>query len=132
MISYIILLPPAAKGALFEKTAPLDPPQKLLIGSFVQEKGVWHKFTYCGFFPLTVLIAQIDNGVVSGEFSHHLAASTAGRKKFLCITYYQDFSNAAFSITDHPENSITFSTNGQTVRRIFHITPGINFPGVCY
>jgi hypothetical protein len=25
------LLPPAARGALFEKTAPLDPPQKLLI-----------------------------------------------------------------------------------------------------
>jgi hypothetical protein len=24
-------LPPAARGALFEKTAPLDPPQKLLI-----------------------------------------------------------------------------------------------------
>jgi hypothetical protein len=23
------LLPPAARGALFEKTAPLDPPQKL-------------------------------------------------------------------------------------------------------
>jgi hypothetical protein len=26
-----IFLPPAARGALFEKTAPLDPPQKLLI-----------------------------------------------------------------------------------------------------
>jgi hypothetical protein len=26
-----ISLPPAARGALFEKTAPLDPPQKLLI-----------------------------------------------------------------------------------------------------
>jgi hypothetical protein len=26
-----LLLPPAARGALFEKTAPLDPPQKLLI-----------------------------------------------------------------------------------------------------
>jgi hypothetical protein len=25
------ILPPAARGALFEKTAPLDPPQKLLI-----------------------------------------------------------------------------------------------------
>ena len=25
------LLPPAARGALFEKSAPLDPPQKLLI-----------------------------------------------------------------------------------------------------
>jgi hypothetical protein len=24
-------LPPAARGALFEKTAPLDPPQKLFI-----------------------------------------------------------------------------------------------------
>jgi hypothetical protein len=24
-------MPPAARGALFEKTAPLDPPQKLLI-----------------------------------------------------------------------------------------------------
>jgi hypothetical protein len=24
-------LPPAARGALFEKTAPLDPPKKLLI-----------------------------------------------------------------------------------------------------
>ncbi len=24
-------LPPAARGTLFEKTAPLDPPQKLLI-----------------------------------------------------------------------------------------------------
>jgi len=27
----MIFLPPAARGALFEKTAPLDPPQKLLI-----------------------------------------------------------------------------------------------------
>jgi hypothetical protein len=26
-------LPPAARGALFEKTAPLDPPQKLFIKS---------------------------------------------------------------------------------------------------
>jgi len=26
-----MILPPAARGALFEKTAPLDPPQKLLI-----------------------------------------------------------------------------------------------------
>jgi hypothetical protein len=26
-----LFLPPAARGALFEKTAPLDPPQKLLI-----------------------------------------------------------------------------------------------------
>jgi hypothetical protein len=26
-----IFLPPAARGALFEKTAPLDPPKKLLI-----------------------------------------------------------------------------------------------------
>jgi len=25
------IMPPAARGALFEKTAPLDPPQKLLI-----------------------------------------------------------------------------------------------------
>jgi hypothetical protein len=25
------IVPPAARGALFEKTAPLDPPQKLLI-----------------------------------------------------------------------------------------------------
>jgi len=24
-------MPPASRGALFEKTAPLDPPQKLLI-----------------------------------------------------------------------------------------------------
>jgi hypothetical protein len=28
------LLPPAARGALFEKTAPLDPPQKLFIMVF--------------------------------------------------------------------------------------------------
>jgi len=27
----INILPPAARGAFFEKTAPLDPPQKLLI-----------------------------------------------------------------------------------------------------
>jgi hypothetical protein len=27
-------LPPAARGALFEKTAPLDPPQKLFIRNF--------------------------------------------------------------------------------------------------
>ena len=34
-------MPPAARGALFEKTAPLDPPQKLLIkgsGKNHQEK----------------------------------------------------------------------------------------------
>ncbi len=30
MISHFIL-PSATRGALFEKTAPLDPPQKLLI-----------------------------------------------------------------------------------------------------
>jgi hypothetical protein len=29
------LLPPAAKGTLFEKTVPLDPLQKLLISKFV-------------------------------------------------------------------------------------------------
>jgi hypothetical protein len=28
-------LPPAARGALFEKTAPLDPPQKLLFNFVV-------------------------------------------------------------------------------------------------
>ena len=27
----MITMPPAARGAFFEKTAPLDPPQKLLI-----------------------------------------------------------------------------------------------------
>jgi hypothetical protein len=27
----IIIMPPAARGALFEKTAPLDPLQKLFI-----------------------------------------------------------------------------------------------------
>jgi hypothetical protein len=26
----LLVKPPAARGALFEKTAPLDPPQKLL------------------------------------------------------------------------------------------------------
>jgi hypothetical protein len=31
----ILSLPPAARGTLFEKTAPLDPPQKLLI-NFIQ------------------------------------------------------------------------------------------------
>jgi hypothetical protein len=31
MNSIKIFLPPAARGALFVKTAPLDPPQKLLI-----------------------------------------------------------------------------------------------------
>jgi len=30
------MVPPAARGALFEKTAPLDPPQKLLIGKEVK------------------------------------------------------------------------------------------------
>jgi hypothetical protein len=33
------LLPPAARGALFEKTAPLDPPQKLLI-DLLQSQGI--------------------------------------------------------------------------------------------
>jgi hypothetical protein len=30
-----LVLPSATRGALFEKTAPLDPPQKLLIKCFV-------------------------------------------------------------------------------------------------
>jgi hypothetical protein len=29
---FTFFLPSATRGALFEKTAPLDPPQKLLIG----------------------------------------------------------------------------------------------------
>jgi hypothetical protein len=38
-------LPPAAKGALFEKTAPLDPPQKLLIrGCFIWFFGFLNSF----------------------------------------------------------------------------------------
>jgi hypothetical protein len=40
-------MPPAARGALFEKTAPLDPPQKLLI-----KGGPWG-FT---FFPYYIKI----------------------------------------------------------------------------
>jgi len=31
MLNEFLYLPPAARGALFEKTAPLDPPQKLFI-----------------------------------------------------------------------------------------------------
>jgi hypothetical protein len=36
-------MPPAARGALFEKTAPLDPPQKLLIkgGHRLQLKRIY-------------------------------------------------------------------------------------------
>jgi hypothetical protein len=33
----IKFLPSATRGALFEKTAPLDPPQKLFIGFFCLE-----------------------------------------------------------------------------------------------
>jgi hypothetical protein len=33
------LLPPAARGALFEKTAPLDPLQKLLIRRNIHDAG---------------------------------------------------------------------------------------------
>ena len=37
-----LFLPPAARGALFEKTAPLDPPQKLFIALRAQE-DFWKK-----------------------------------------------------------------------------------------
>jgi hypothetical protein len=38
-------MPPAARGALFEKTAPLDPPQKLLIkgGHSMQPEKVFRQ-----------------------------------------------------------------------------------------
>jgi radical SAM superfamily enzyme YgiQ (UPF0313 family) len=35
MMALCLSLPPAARGALFKKTAPLDPPQKFLVGSQV-------------------------------------------------------------------------------------------------
>jgi hypothetical protein len=35
MAAMELLLPPAARGTLFEKTVPLDPQQKLLINSIV-------------------------------------------------------------------------------------------------
>jgi hypothetical protein len=34
-------LPPAARGTLFEKTAPLDPPQKLLINFIVSRQELF-------------------------------------------------------------------------------------------
>jgi len=37
-------LPPAARGTLFEKTAPLDPPQKLfIIKSFWESRTLFSK-----------------------------------------------------------------------------------------
>jgi hypothetical protein len=41
-------MPPAARGALFEKTAPLDPPQKLLINILyvILDIVIWNFFTY--------------------------------------------------------------------------------------
>jgi hypothetical protein len=44
-----LILPPAARGALFEKTAPLNPPQKLLIkGCFIHHlSSVSHLLSSC-------------------------------------------------------------------------------------
>jgi len=42
------LLPSATRGALFEKTAPLDPPQKLLIkGGPGGQKGLYIRHYPC-------------------------------------------------------------------------------------
>jgi hypothetical protein len=48
-------LPPAARGALFEKTAPLDPPQKLFIkgGHCLQsERILMQTMTAFGLFKI--------------------------------------------------------------------------------
>jgi hypothetical protein len=34
-IHRVFLMPSATRGALFEKTAPLDPPQKLLVSASI-------------------------------------------------------------------------------------------------
>jgi hypothetical protein len=48
------LLPPAARGTLFEKTAPLDPPQKLFIkgGHDLQLKSIYANHDRLCFFVI--------------------------------------------------------------------------------
>jgi hypothetical protein len=58
-------LPPAARGALFEKTAPLDPPQKLFINKKFLEvqkpfyKKVFGRRRHC---PIGVVVFDIFGG----------------------------------------------------------------------
>jgi hypothetical protein len=55
-------LPPAARGALFEKTAPLDPPQKLLIkgGHRLQPERIFRQpMTAFGLFKVGRLIRNM-------------------------------------------------------------------------
>jgi glyoxylase-like metal-dependent hydrolase (beta-lactamase superfamily II) len=63
-------LPPAARGALFEKTAPLDPPQKLLIMVKAREYDLINEqviVIYDKLFPLYIVKGEknflIDSGV---------------------------------------------------------------------
>jgi len=39
-------MPPAARGAPFEKTAPLDPPQKLFINSTITDSLIYSIYRY--------------------------------------------------------------------------------------
>jgi hypothetical protein len=59
-------LPPAARGALFEKTAPLDPPQKLLIkgGHSLQPERIFvQTMTAFGSFKIRRLIRGLKASI---------------------------------------------------------------------
>jgi hypothetical protein len=48
-------LPPAARGALFEKTAPLDPPQKLLFIFIVLERFLACHLIILTTYPIAIV-----------------------------------------------------------------------------
>jgi hypothetical protein len=59
-------MPPAARGALFEKTAPLDPPQKLLIkdGHSLRPGSVFRQtMTVFGLFKLRWLKRRLKASI---------------------------------------------------------------------
>jgi hypothetical protein len=83
----MIFLPPAARGALFEKTAPLDPPQKLLIkgGHSLQPEKIFRQtMTAFGSFKVRWLKRRLKASIPRSQTNsndlyniRHFDASTA-------------------------------------------------------
>jgi hypothetical protein len=66
-------MPPAARGALFEKTAPLDSPQKLLFYSFGSSSSIT--------LPVTTIFACPQSAIKSSN--HPIIPIT------LCFYYFK-------------------------------------------
>jgi polyketide synthase PksJ len=75
------ILPPAARGALFEKTAPLDPPQKLFISLDIAVIGMAGRFP--GAKDIDEFWENLKNGVECTWFFNDLELETSGVDRHL-------------------------------------------------